>query len=333
VRRHDDVRLTVLMANHNYARYLATAIDSVLVQDHPGLELVVVDDGSTDDSASILRSYGDRVITVFKARGGQASAMNAGFERSTGDIVCMLDADDTFLPGKARRVAEAFARTPADHALLHHRLQIVDSAGRPMGAAWPRAVPTGDLRSRAARSAGWYPRPVMSGLCFRRSYLERLFPVPTEPCRAEGPLGPVTVELKPDTYLAAPAALVGPVIGLAEVLGTYRVHGRNKSGAGGDEAELPALLNRRVGQFAVEFDALVASLRDAFGLELPLRLDDHHERQLHLRALGAASTVSTLRHVVSSPVLPPALKAREAAKLLAGRGWGRRVPGQPRSRA
>jgi glycosyltransferase involved in cell wall biosynthesis len=98
------VLATVLITSYNYAAFLPEAIDSALGQTHPEVEVVVVDDGSTDDSRETIARYGDRIVPVLQENAGQASATNAGFAASRGDIVCLLDADDFFAPEK---VAEA----------------------------------------------------------------------------------------------------------------------------------------------------------------------------------------------------------------------------------
>ena len=92
----DTLGVTILINNYNYARFLPAAIDSALSQTYHPLEVVVVDDGSTDESLDIIRDYGDRVRPVFKSNGGQASAFNAGFAASRGEVICLLDADDFF---------------------------------------------------------------------------------------------------------------------------------------------------------------------------------------------------------------------------------------------
>src|SRR6516165_1862808 len=94
------IRATIIINNYNYGRFLAAAIESALNQTYVNTEIVVVDDGSTDDSRQVIVGYGDRVRPVLKANGGQASAFNAGFAASTGDVICMLDADDLFYPNK-----------------------------------------------------------------------------------------------------------------------------------------------------------------------------------------------------------------------------------------
>ena len=76
--------VTIVVNNYNYARFLAEAIDSALAQTYAALEVVVVDDGSTDESREIIAQYGGRVIPVLKDNGGQASAFNAGFAAARG---------------------------------------------------------------------------------------------------------------------------------------------------------------------------------------------------------------------------------------------------------
>ena len=85
---------SIIINNYNYGRFLADAIDSALSQTYPHVEVIVVDDGSTDSSRVIIGRYGDRITAVLKENGGQASAFNAGFRVSLGETIVFLDADD-----------------------------------------------------------------------------------------------------------------------------------------------------------------------------------------------------------------------------------------------
>src|SRR4051794_8812023 len=100
---------SVVIDNYNYARFLPEAIDSALRQTWPATEVIVVDDGSTDRSRQIMAAYGDRIVPVFKENGGQNSALNAGFNRSRGEVVLFLDSDDALLPTAAEAAMGAFA--------------------------------------------------------------------------------------------------------------------------------------------------------------------------------------------------------------------------------
>lgn len=164
--------LSVLVNNYNYGRYLRDCIDSVLTQDYPNFELVVVDDGSTDGSQEIIRSYGDDLIPVLKENGGQASSFNAGLEAAKGDIILLLDADDIFLPGKLRMVEKLYA----DHQLGWCFDRVTTIAGQ----SAPADPIITLVDKRAAIRAGGFPSlPVpTSGLSFRRDILEQILPMP-----------------------------------------------------------------------------------------------------------------------------------------------------------
>ena len=107
------VRISIVITNFNYGDCVGTAIDSALAIEWPDKEVIVVDDGSTDHSPTVIRGYGNRIKAVLKTNGGQNSAANVGFSKSTGDIVFFLDFDDTLAPDVARRVVPLFASTTA----------------------------------------------------------------------------------------------------------------------------------------------------------------------------------------------------------------------------
>src|SRR5437899_2145170 len=117
--------VSVLITTHNYGRFIEEAIDSVLSQDFPRdqMEVVVVDDGSTDDTSEHVRKYGSSIRYFYKPNGGQASALNLGFANARGEIISLLDADDFFLPAKLARVAEAFQRDPPLGMFYHPFLE------------------------------------------------------------------------------------------------------------------------------------------------------------------------------------------------------------------
>lgn len=109
-------RITVVTPSYNQGRYLEATIRSVLLQDYPNLEYIVLDGGSTDGSTKILERYGSRLAYwQSEPDRGQAHAINLGMQRATGQILCWLNSDDLLLPGALRRVATALsdAREPA----------------------------------------------------------------------------------------------------------------------------------------------------------------------------------------------------------------------------
>jgi glycosyltransferase involved in cell wall biosynthesis len=180
--------VTILIDTYNYARYVGRAIESALRQDYAGPrpEILVIDDGSTDDTSAVVRRYGGRVRYVAKDNGGQASALNLGLREAQGDIVCLLDGDDYFLPGKVHLVAEAFRRRP-EVGLVYNEFDIVDGAGISLGKTFPESTWTGcrlplsrvpgQLRSLIQLGHPW--TCITSAMSVRRSVVADL-PVPED---------------------------------------------------------------------------------------------------------------------------------------------------------
>lgn len=109
----DLPRITVVTPSLNQGRYLEDALQSVLDQEYPNLEIIIRDGGSTDGSIEVLRRYEQRLSRVIiEPDDGPADAINKAFAQSTGDILAWLNADDLYLPGTLRTVAEAFAANP-----------------------------------------------------------------------------------------------------------------------------------------------------------------------------------------------------------------------------
>jgi glycosyltransferase involved in cell wall biosynthesis len=147
--------VSILINNYNYGRYLGDAIESALNQTYRHAEVIVVDDGSTDDSRDVIASFGSRVISVLKANGGQGSAFNAGFAASRGNIICFLDSDDWFLSEKTAEVVAAFAH--GEYGWFFHLLSTNGNGGAPpdpgfQPGAWDyRAQMAAGLDSRTCR--------------------------------------------------------------------------------------------------------------------------------------------------------------------------------------
>ena len=97
---------TVVIVNYNYDKFVVDAIDSALAQTYEPLEVIVVDDGSTDDSRRVIAAYGDQIRTVFKKNGGQGSAYNAGWLAARGHFVLFLDSDDVLAPDAMAKAAK-----------------------------------------------------------------------------------------------------------------------------------------------------------------------------------------------------------------------------------
>jgi glycosyltransferase involved in cell wall biosynthesis len=207
--------VSIVVINFNYGAFLSQAIESALAQTYPHLDIVVVDDGSTDNSIEVLNAYRERVRIIETPHGGHVSAVNAGLAGSAGDLVVLLDADDLLYPDCLSRAVAAWRDRAAK---LQFRLDTIDGSGTDQNMpfpAYPADLDAAEIRRRSLRT-GYYPWPVSSGNMFSRAYLREVTPIDA-----------ARIFKSPDGYLNKMAPLFGPVITLDAILGAYRVHGRN----------------------------------------------------------------------------------------------------------
>lgn len=147
--------ISIVVPSYQQARYLPTTLDSIFSQNYPALEVVVMDGGSTDGSADIIRRYADRLAYWTSAPdGGQSDALNQGFARTTGAVMTWLNSDDVLLPGALHAVGEVFAGFPHIDWLTGQPANM-DAAGH----LRQSPIKTGRLRGLIRRGAyhgrGW----------------------------------------------------------------------------------------------------------------------------------------------------------------------------------
>lgn len=159
--------ISVIIPNHNYGRYLGQAIESVLRQSSPPHEVIVVDDGSTDNSLAVLRGYHDRIRWFQQDRQGVSAARNRGIRESRGRLLAFLDSDDVWHPEKLARQVARFT-TPAI-GMVGCGVQRIDPAGRLLGVNLPERV---GLRLDDIALLRWSPGG--SSMVIRRECLERV---------------------------------------------------------------------------------------------------------------------------------------------------------------
>jgi glycosyltransferase involved in cell wall biosynthesis len=316
----------IVISNHDYGEYLGAAIDSACAQTHPAVGVIAVDDGSTDGSRELLRSYGDRVEVVLKENGGQASALNAGMARARGEVVIFLDADDVLRPQAAAVVADAFSADPA-LSRVQFRMAVIDAAGAATGVTKPPAhlpPPTGDLRREELAFPYDLPWLPSSGSAFRADAVRRILPIPEADYPRYGA----------DWYLVHLSALLGTAGWLDEVCAEYRVHGRN-----GYEPFEPRLTVARVRDtvaYAEATSRALLELADELGLERPDRILSISDLGNRLISLRLDPELHPLEGDTISRLLADAVRAtgrrsdRSAPVRLALLGWFLAVAVSPR---
>jgi glycosyltransferase involved in cell wall biosynthesis len=227
---------------YNYGHYVGQAIESALGQTRPADEIIVLDDGSTDNSAAVISRYGGRVKAIFQNNQGYKAAINRGYRETRADIVMFLDADDALHPTALENVEKVWC---PGLAKVQFDLNIIDGEGRRLGRRFgnfSRDIPCRETAA-AFRTTGTYRWPVTSGNAHARAFLEQVMPV-------DPPAGP-------DGLLNTVAPLYGGVYTIGEALGDYRLHGRNMSrndGRGGYKRHPD--FGRRISFRLREFDRL-----------------------------------------------------------------------------
>ncbi|MFB2938667.1 glycosyltransferase family 2 protein [Aerosakkonemataceae cyanobacterium BLCC-F154] len=210
--------VSILINNYNYGHFLGEAIDSALNQTYSNIEVIVVDDGSTDNSREIIQSYNSKVIPIFKANGGQASAFNEGFATSSGEIICFLDSDDIFQPEKVTEIVQVFAQYPKI-GWCFHPLKFLSTNREDL----PKENYSGsseiyDLRTfiQQGKLKGKLPfGTATSGLCFNRSLLKQILPMPE------------AIRITSDDYIKYLALGLEPGAILLKEIAIQRIHGNN----------------------------------------------------------------------------------------------------------
>src|SRR5678815_4002115 len=96
-------RVSVIIPTFNCARFLCQAINSALSQTYTDYEIIVVDDGSTDETGNLITQYGSKIVYLYQSNGGVSSARNLALSRSSGEFIAYLDADDLWYPKKKKK--------------------------------------------------------------------------------------------------------------------------------------------------------------------------------------------------------------------------------------
>jgi glycosyltransferase involved in cell wall biosynthesis len=212
--------VSVIISNYNYGQFLNDAVDSALNQTYKPVEIIVVDDGSTDNSREIIKSYGNRITAILKENEGLISAWNKGYAKSTGDIICFLDSDDYYAPRKVESIVKKYGECPQIGWCFHY-LKNVDSSGHSLPKEEEEKDFDGPLDLREDMIKGKtrlsYYMPPTSGLSFKRTLLDQILPI------AETIVDPY------DKFLQLAPLVLSPGYHIQERLAVRRFHGTNIS--------------------------------------------------------------------------------------------------------
>lgn len=209
-----DPVVTALINTYNYGRFVEEAVESVLAQNYPSgkLDVIVVDDGSTDDTPKRMERFGERIRYFHLEHKGQAAALNFGIAQARGEIIAFLDADDLWLPQKVRRIVDAIRSVP-DAGLVYHAFELWRPDGREVPQQDFQAL-SGFLPATPAKLLA-FDGQATSGQAFRMQVLKEMLPLSED------------FVIGCDGYLAYASIFEWPAVSIAEPLTKYRLHGEN----------------------------------------------------------------------------------------------------------
>jgi glycosyltransferase involved in cell wall biosynthesis len=210
--------VSVLVDTHNHERFVEKAISSVIEQDFPvsDLEILVVDDGSTDRTPEIVRTFAPKVQLLQKPNGGQASAFNVGIPKCKGEIIAFLDGDDWWESRKLRAVISEFESHP-EIGTIGHGIREVDEQGRTLREITPNHLCESHLLS-SKEGVEFLPLRAFLGtsrLALRRKVASQALPLP------------LALRIEADEFLSTVTTAIGGSRILREPLTNYRLHSAN----------------------------------------------------------------------------------------------------------
>ncbi|MBW4596873.1 MAG: glycosyltransferase family 2 protein [Brasilonema angustatum HA4187-MV1] len=318
----DNPLVSVIVPNYNYAKYIGETLESALRQTYPHFEVIVCDDGSTDNSCDIIANFvrkDSRIKLVCKQNGGVATALNAAYQESKGEIICVLDADDIWLDNKLQRVVEAFKSQPKFGFVIHNVIQIDGQGNLINSTPMLKQLASGWMASYALENGGWVDNiPPASALSVRREVGELIFPLNEE------------FKRNADSIIFRLAPCITEIGSVPEVLSQFRLHGANITSLltlTVDSLEREHLIIARLHQEQKQF------LKKFYGTEIAQKLTDwqssllvRHNLYLIARLKGASKAESTKAHqqLVTHPKFNAQFGSSIPQKLLLQ--WGEYLP-------
>jgi glycosyltransferase involved in cell wall biosynthesis len=156
--------VSFVIPNFNHACYLGQAVESALAQTYPNVEVIVVDDGSTDDSRVVAEAFGDRIRYIYQQNAGLSAARNTGIRAAQGEYIALLDADDLVEPAYAERLLAALAQAP-QAAGAYCGFRFVDQDNRPLNRVEQRITAPEELYGALLNGNYWVPESLLARRC------------------------------------------------------------------------------------------------------------------------------------------------------------------------
>ncbi len=165
-------QVSVIIPAYNKADFTARAVESVLAQTYGDIEIIVVDDGSVDETKSALAPYFGKVKYLYKENGGASSARNLGIQQASGEYIAFLDCDDIYFPEKIEKSVKCLEANP-DFGFVHTPVYFIDEKGETLG-RYPRfkRAPTGTIAKKLLlKNFVCNSTPVVRKSCFKKAGL------------------------------------------------------------------------------------------------------------------------------------------------------------------
>jgi len=246
--------VSVIVPAFNNGRFIGFALESLFRQTYPEerREIIVVDDGSTDNTQEVLNKYGQSIFKIRQQHRGIASARNAGISYARGGIITFLDSDDLWHEERLQKVVERFTENPRA-GMVYHPVELIDSEGNTIVRNFYLAF------GYKEGISGWVGNEIASGkifsggssFAFRKDIVDMLSPVPEDVRRGV------------DYYMTVISSCYAPAEYIPQILGKYRLHARNVTmSVGLDDRITLASMNRDFAQTRQKVIEKISSLRN-----------------------------------------------------------------------
>jgi glycosyltransferase involved in cell wall biosynthesis len=210
--------ISVIVPTYNYGHFIKDALESLFRQIYPEelVEIIVVDDGSTDDTRGTLKEYMDKIIYVYQENKGIASARNLGMSLAKHEVITFLDSDDIWHEGRLQKIVDKF-NEKQDAGMVYHPVEVINEAGSIIHKNFYKTFGYKEGLS------GWITNKILSGqifcggssFAFRKSIIDRIYPVPDDIRRGV------------DYYISVISSFYAQVGYISDILSKYRVHNSN----------------------------------------------------------------------------------------------------------